>query len=365
MRTPTILAQTSTAAENGDGAVDVSPVDQIINSVDSALKSFFSLLPKIALAAIVLAVFVIIGRVVRKRVKPRLAAARTPSFGEVFSTLIYVGIVIAGLVIALPIAFPSLSIATMLGGLGLLGVAAGFAFQDILSNLLAGVLLIFRQPFVTGDQIAVGDLQGTVQGITIRETRIKTFDGRLIVVPNAEVYTNAIEVQTGFEWIRTSFVTGVAYGTDLDAAREVALETLAGIDGILDEPAPQAYYTEHGASSVVIDLRYWTSSQQAEVRRIQDQVAQRIHDAYEAAGVDIPFDIVTLDTLPSFDEAMAASGQHAGDGRAEVDLNLDGLSRAELYELAQDMDVSGRSGMSKAELAAAIRRHRLTARFGG
>lgn len=341
-------------ARQTDTDVDVSPWQQVTDGVESAVSSFFRLLPKFVFAAVVLALFVIVGRLVRKRLEPRLTALRTPSFGSVFSTLTYVGIVVLGLVVALPIAFPSLSIATMLGGLGLLGVAAGFAFQDILSNLLAGILLIFRQPFVTGDQIEVNGLSGTVQGITIRETRLKTFDGRLIVVPNADVYTNAINVQTHFGKVRSSFVTGVAYGTDLAQARRIALDTLADIDGVLDHPAPEAYYTEHGGSAVGLDLRYWTDPHQAQLRRLQDQVAERIHDAYEDAGVDIPFDIVTLDAGDSFARAIAGRAAEPGhDGQA-----LDELTRQELYERAQELEIDGRSQMSKAELVAAIRDER-------
>ncbi len=299
-----VLAQTPPADPGS-----VSPSRQILQTITDATQTFFALLPKFVLAVVVLAIFVLVGRLVRSRMRPRLAGARTPSFGRVFSTLAYVGIVLLGLAVALPIAFPSLSVASVLGGLGLLGVAAGFAFQDILSNLLAGILLIFRQPFVSGDQIEVGDIRGTVEGITIRETRIRTFDGRLVVVPNADVYTSAIEIQTDADAVRSTFATGVAYGTDLAHARQVALDTLGGVDGVLDDPAPQGYYVEHGASSIGLELRYWTGSPQGEVRRVQDQVAEAIHDAFEDADIDIPFDIVTLDAGESFAEVMRSREQ--------------------------------------------------------
>jgi small conductance mechanosensitive channel len=282
----------------------VSPSAQVLESVNAALRSFFALLPRVLLAAVVLAVFIVIARVLRARLEPRLADVRTPSFGRVFATLIAFGVGVLGLAVALPIAFPSLSVAAMLGGLGLVGVAAGFAFQDILSNLLAGVLLLFRQPFRGGDQIQVGEHRGTVEAITIRETRLKTFDGRLVIIPNADVYTSAIEVQTHYDRVRSSFVTGVGYGTDLSTARAVALRTLAGVEGVLEDPPPEAYYVDHGASAVGLDLRYWTRSPQAEVRRVQDRVAQAIHDAFEEADIDIPFDIVTLEATEEFAQML-------------------------------------------------------------
>lgn len=291
-------------AEAAD-AIDVDPLDQILESVEAALSGFFAVLPRLLLAALVLAAFVVVGRVLRRRLEPRLAAVRTPSFGTVFATLIYAASVVLGLAVALPLAFPAVNVATMLAGLGLLGVAAGFAFQDILSNLLAGVLLIFRQPFVAGDQIEVTGIRGTVEGITIRETRIRTFDGRLVVVPNADVYTNPIEVQTDADAVRSAVVVGVAYGSDLGGARDLALEVLSAVEGVRTVPAPEAYYTAFGASAIDLDVRYWTDPRQASVRAVQDRVVDAIHGAFEAADVDIPFDIVTLDADESFAEAVA------------------------------------------------------------
>ena len=84
-------------------------------------------------------------------------------------------------------------------GIALVIVAIGFAFQDSLENTLAGVLLLFRQPFRSGDQIEVDERSGTVEAITIRETRIKTFDGQLVLIPNRDVHKSVIRVQTHFE----------------------------------------------------------------------------------------------------------------------------------------------------------------------
>lgn len=285
--------------------VDVDPVQQLTESVERALALFFAALPGLLLAIVVLALFVVLAHVVRTRLEPRLTSLRTPSFGRVFATLTYVAIVVFGLAVALPIAFPAVSVATMLAGLGILGIAAGFAFQDILSNLLAGVLLILRQPFVGGDQIEVDRLRGTVEEITIRDTRLRTYGGRLVFIPNIDVYSNAIEVQTDREVVRSDIACGVAYGSDLARARSLARETLGRVDGVVDEPSPQVLYTEFGASAIHMDLRYWTSSQQAQIRAVQDRTVEAIHDAFEGAGIDIPFDIVTLDADDSFAEAVS------------------------------------------------------------
>jgi small conductance mechanosensitive channel len=259
---------------------------------------------KVGGAVLLVVVTVVIGAVTRRVLDPRLARLRTPSFGAVFSRLIQTAIVIVGIFAALTMVFPSVNAATALGSLGVLSIAAGFAFQDILSNLLAGILLIFRQPFVTGDQIQVADVRGTVEGITIRETRIRTFQGHLVVVPNADVYTSNIDVQTNKPQVRTDLEMGIDYDADVREARELALEVLAEVPGVFSEPAPQVELVGFGASSMDFVVRYWTSSRQADIRGARDRVIEAIKLRFDEAGIEFPFQVVTLDADDSFARAM-------------------------------------------------------------
>jgi small conductance mechanosensitive channel len=294
-----------------DTEVDVDAPARLVESVESGTQSFLTMLPAIGIAAAIIAVAWLIARLLRPVLRRRWTRTRTPSFGEVFSNLAGFGIIALGVFIALPVAFPSVNVLSMLGGLGLLGIAAGFAFQDILSNVLSGILLILRQPFRSGDQITVADYTGTVQAITIRETKIKTYDGRVVYVPNKDVYTGVITVQTAEDHVRTSVIVGVDYDADLAQAQQVALDALADTDGVLADPAPQAFYTEFGASSINLDLRYWTSSRQADIRRVQGEVVKAIKVAYDRAGIDIPFDIVTFDTRHSFEASLVRASEAA------------------------------------------------------
>jgi small conductance mechanosensitive channel len=301
---PAVSPPARAQSEVDVAATGVDPLGTVVEALRAMGEAAAAAVPRIVLATSVLVVFVLVARVVRSRAEPRLTALRTPSFGRVGATLLYVAVWVAGLVVALPIAFPTVSVATMLGGLGIVGIAAGFAFQDILSNLLAGILLLLRQPFAGGDQIEVTGIRGTVDRITIRETRIRTFDGRMVYVPNATVYTNAIEVQTAEESVRTSLVVGVGYDTDLGPAREVALATLGRVEGVRTEPAPEAFYTTFGGSAIDLDLRYWTGSRQAEIRAVLDRVVEAVKDAFDEAGIDIPFDVVTLEAGGSVERAL-------------------------------------------------------------
>lgn len=259
------------------------------------VEDVLDVLPRVLIALGFLVVFWIVARVVRSILRPRLAKARTPSFGDVTSKLIGFAIVVVGTLVAAAIAFPSVQPVDLIASLGVVSIAAGFAFQDILSNLLSGLLLIIRQPFVSGDQIDVNGHHGTVEGITIRETRITTFDGRLVIIPNKDVYQSAIKVQTAEEAVRTSLIVGCSYDDDLRAAVAAAERALAGIDGVLDDPAPQTYFTQFGDSSINLDLRYWTRPRQTEIRRVMHEVVLAVKDEFDEAGLDIPFPIRTLE----------------------------------------------------------------------
>jgi small-conductance mechanosensitive channel len=257
---------------------------------------------------------ILLGRLLPYGLRPLLARRRSPSFARVFSALTGGLVAVLGVLIGLTIVFPSIDPVAVLSSLGILGIAAGFAFQDILSNLLAGILLLMRDPFRGGDQITVDGHTGTVVEINLRETVLKTYDGRRLTIPNATVYTNPILVQTAFDAVRTSVVVGVDYSTDLDAARGVAEEAVAGVEGVLDDPAVQVYATTFGSSTVDLDIRYWTAPEQAEIRRVQDAVIGAVLQAYNDAGIDMPDQMMVLQGSPSLTAALHDRGHISSGG---------------------------------------------------
>lgn len=307
---------------------------------------------RIGVAIGIVVVTYLVSRVVRRIMEPRLTKRQTPSFGRVVSRLIAWALVTVAVMFAVTLAAPSIKPVDFIAGLGIFSIALGFAFQDILSNLLAGLLLIIRQPFQQGDQIEVNGHTGTVEGITIRETTLKTFDGQRVIVPNADVYQSAIQVRTAFDRRRTSLEIGVGYDDDLGVAEDAILDACRSVDGVLDDPEPEAYLIGLGDNAVLFDLRYWTDPHQADVRRIEHLVFRSVKERLDEEGIDMPFPVRTLEAAPSLVEALRAE---VGD---EIDLDDDGetdeyladLTMAELYEVAKGLDLDGRSSMSRAEL---------------
>ncbi len=267
-------------------------------------ESLTNAAPRIAVALSVLVVLYLIGKLLGILVRRRYLARDRPSFAHVMSRVVSLGVTTLGLLSAITIIFPTVKPVNVLGSLGIFSIAIGFAFRDILENLLAGVLLLFRTPFRTGDEVDVEGTRGTIVEINLRETVIRRYDGQQVLVPNSTVYKNPIVVQTGQGPIRSEAVVGVAYEADLSEARRLALEALGACDGVVAEPAPLVLVGELNTSTIDLHLLFWSEPAQRAVRAARDEVLRAVCAAYDAAGIEMPADIVVLQGSPSLRAAV-------------------------------------------------------------
>ncbi len=259
-------------------------------SLQNLWVSFLSQLPFILIGLLVFAVFLVAARLASRLIvaagnRTRLEA----NLARLLSRLASAGVTILGLFVAAVVIFPAFKPGDLIAGLGITSVAIGFAFKDILQNFFAGVLILWRQPFVVGDQIRSGEFEGTVEDINIRSTRLKTYDGELAVLPNGDVYTRAILVRTAYDKRRVRFTVGVGYPDSLEKARSVIHEVLAEIDGVLKDPGPWVYVSELAPSSVNFTIYFWVEAHQANVIRVSDRVSTGIKLALDAAHIDMPY----------------------------------------------------------------------------
>lgn len=273
-------------------------VDELRESATGSWETFVEALPRAAIALAVLAAFVLVGRAVRPLVESRLRRHRTPSFARVFARLTRAAFTLVGAFVAMAIVFPSVQPVDLLAGAGVLSVAVGFAFRDILQNLLAGVLLLFRQPFRGGDEISVGEFSGTVQEINVRETVIRTYDGHVVLIPNATVYTDMIDVQTGNPHVRDELRVGIAYEAQLGMAQAVVADAVRDVPGVAGEPAPEVLVAEFASSSICLDVLFWCDAHELEVRRVRSRVVRAVKEALDRQGIAIPYEIITLRERP-------------------------------------------------------------------
>ncbi|WP_299593822.1 mechanosensitive ion channel family protein [uncultured Microbulbifer sp.] len=264
--------------------------DAAINQVDSWVDGAIGLIPNFTVALVVLLVAFILGSVFRVVVRRHLRRRSRSNLGDVLGSLIKWSVILVGFLLAATIVMPSLKPGDLIAGLGVGSVAIGFAFKDILQNWLAGLLILVRQPFEIGDQIKVADFEGTVHRIETRATLIDTYDGQRVVMPNSDIYTNAVLVKTAHAKRRSDYEIGIGYSDNIDEACEVIRRTLTGIDGILKDPAPEALPWDLAASWVAIRARWWTSSTQADVTHVRAKAIQAVKEALDEAGIDMPFE---------------------------------------------------------------------------
>lgn len=277
----------------------MEPVKIILGQLRDMARGLLELLPNIAGAVFVLLVVWILVKLVRKGLHRALDKRQMRSSLRVLILkLVSILIWSAGVVIALMIVVPSITPGKLFTALGLSSIAIGFAFKDIFENFIAGMLILFRAPFELGDYIECEGIEGKVEDISIRDTRIRQTDGQPVIIPNAVLFTNPVTVRTSMDLRRTTVMCGVGYGEDVDKSREVIRKAVEALDSVNDKKKPvQIFAREFGASSIDFEITWWTGSTPLEIRESRDEVIAAVKRALDEAGIEIPFPYRTL-TFP-------------------------------------------------------------------
>lgn len=278
--------------------------------IQELVKSFYWLLPNFALALAVAALFAGAAWAVKKIVRKVFTRRGRENLGELLAEFARWGVLFLGLLVVSAIVFPSVKPADLLSTLGVGSIAIGFAFKDILQNWMAGLLILWRQPFRRGDQIVVGKYEGTVEHIEARATLIKTYDGRRVVIPNNDVYATSVVVNTAFPKRRSQLDIGIGYSDDIQKAREVILGALKNVPDVEADPAPEVLAWELGASSVNLRVRWWTKSIRTDVVHAMAKVVEEVRNALTEAGIDLPFPTQTILLHDQTEDADKSRTQH-------------------------------------------------------
>ena len=264
-------------------------------------------LPNFVLALILFGIFYVIARRVRQFViymTERRQRAR--HLGVILGKLSQGAVITIGLLVTLTILFPSFNPGDLIQLLGIGSVAIGFAFHDLFQNFLAGILLLLTGPFQIGDQIVVDAYEGTVEDIEVRATTIKTYDARRIVIPNADLFTHSVVVNTAFQRRRLQYEVGIGYGEDIDEAKDIILKAVNSVDGVLRDPPAEAFVVALAESSVMIRVYWWTTMpQHISMLRLQDKVLTVLKNRLIESGVDLP-----LPAQLVYYQKQASNGQH-------------------------------------------------------
>jgi small conductance mechanosensitive channel len=266
---------------------DIGPAWEKINSI---INGAIAMLPNLILATVVFVAALMLSRWLKRMVIGFYGKRkRHQNLGIVLGRLIQWLVISFTLLVTLSIVLPSFHARDLIQILGISGVAIGFAFRDILQNFLAGILLLLAQPFKLGDEISVGNYEGVVQEIQARATLIKTYDGYLVVIPNATIYTQSVKIFNAYDVRRTVIDVGIGYGDDIDEARRLMLEAISEAEGVLAEPPPSVIAKSFGDSSVTLRARWWTKSRRADMVHARDLVIPAIRRKLGENGIDLPY----------------------------------------------------------------------------
>lgn len=292
---PAYVSMVSQADMLGD---KVNEYQTIMTSANHLLQQMISRIPYLIVASLVFVIFWVLSIFFKKAVTRILGSRKhhqnlVTVFRRVGSALI----LFLGFMVAMIIAVPSFTPGKLIGALGIGSVAIGFAFKDIFQNLLSGILLLLSEPFRIGDQIISGNFEGTVEDIQIRATTIRTYDGRKVVIPNSQLYTSTMTVNTAYSQRRLEFDVGIGYENNIIDAQQVILSVLKAAPTVSKLAEPSVIATALADSSVVLRVR-WFIDDGTQTNRVAsiNEVIILVKEALEKANISIPFPVTTLDT---------------------------------------------------------------------
>ncbi|ALM76243.1 mechanosensitive ion channel family protein [Thermococcus barophilus] len=201
--------------------------------------------------------------------------------------LFYYSLLTVAFLIALNIAGFTGKLTTIIAAAGITGIILGFSAQTVIANFISGIFMYFDKPLKIGDPVEVAGYSGVVNDIRILSTRIRTWDGVLVRIPNEKVFTSEIKNLQKFPARRVDVIIGIAYKEDVSRAIEVIKKTLEEMPLVLAEPEPAVYVDELADSSVNIYVKAWAPSEKWFDVRIT--ILERLKKALEREGIEIPF----------------------------------------------------------------------------
>lgn len=258
------------------------------SSINNIYNSIIAELPLIAAGFVVLIFFWILGKIIKAVF---LSTSKRTHLDErlriLFSRLISVSIFVIGFFTALTIIIPNFSFGQLVAGLGFTSFIVGFATKDILNNLLSGVLILWKQPFHIGDYIFIKDKQGEVKYIGVRATRLGMDDGEQILIPNGEMYSNALVIRSAGAHRRMRLKISIGYESKVSDAKALILRVLEQMETIVNEPAPSVYVTDLTADGINLSVYFWVDTNKNSPLKTFDEAAVGINRELREADIGL------------------------------------------------------------------------------
>ena len=270
----------------------------VTTKIEEWVRTIVEMLPNFVVAILVLGLFYVCAKILRNLAgKILIRLSSSAAVNNLILNIVYIFTILTGMFVALGILQLDKTVTSMLAGVGIIGLALGFAFQDTIANLVSGIIIAFRRPYDIGDIIESSGYFGKVIRIDLRTTDIQLLQGPIVLVPNKNVLQNAVVNYSEYGWRRVDLGIGVSYGEDLENVRKVTLEAVHQVENLDTSKDVTFYYEEFGDSSINFSVRFWVkyTNRNAVYLKAKSDAIINIKSAFNSAGIVIPFPIRTLD----------------------------------------------------------------------
>ena len=252
----------------------------------------------VGLSVAILMVFVFLARQSKSFLSRRLSKSmQDPLLANFLATILKALVILVGLLLIFRIIGLTGVVAGLLTGAGISAFIIGFALKDIGENFLAGILLAFKRPFRIGDVVDINGIRGQILTLNLRDTQIKTVDGKDVFIPNATIIKNPLVNFTIDGFLRYDFIIGLDYGSDYKAAMALILDTVSKVPGVLaDQKRPNVWVSDLAESTLNIQATFWVDTFDLKILDVvvKSNVILEVLTGLEKAGYNLPARIIEL-----------------------------------------------------------------------
>jgi len=276
------------------GELSIGTLEQGVTRLKGIGHNVVTGLPAAGVGLIVLVLFIAAGRGVQLALRRAGRGHGSPRSRRnlmlAVGRIVYALSIVVGALVAAVIVFPDFTPTGLLTSLGVGSLVLGLAFKDVLQNYAAGILLLIAEPFRPGDQIVFGAYEGTVEDVQPRATFIRTYDGRRVVIPNSELFTRSVMVNTAYDTRRIEYDVTIGTSDDLEDAKRLVIEAIRATGTALEDPPPEVLTMEFAENGITIRCRWWISPPVIrETFDARDKVLAAIKQSLTAHGIDLPY----------------------------------------------------------------------------
>ncbi|HET6594070.1 MAG TPA: mechanosensitive ion channel [Anaerolineales bacterium] len=260
--------------------------------LDQMIAGFLAGIPKLITALVIFILSLYFARVISNFLQRVLQRRRAPAgVVQLLGQLALWSVIVAGAITALQQFF---QVTAFLAGLGILGFTVGFALQDIMKNFASGVILLLQQPFHVGETIGVKGFDGTVMAIDLRATEMRAADGRVVILPNAEVLANPIINYSRANHRRVDLSLNLSHTTEPGTVRQILLDAIQDVPGFVNEPEPVIVFNSLTDHALELNSNFWIDVTKNDPLHAKDMALLNVKSAFHKQGIEIPHPIQSV-----------------------------------------------------------------------